>query len=194
MARQKKVAKGKKRAQRLGMRLKILEAIPRTGNLGQEMPILTEFLKMEGVKYTPLSVLNTLARNGLKRDFLHKLFQRYRPSDGKLHHHRHVHISAHGDGDALVLGVREKRASLIAEDLCEYCDKHDSYLHDRLITLSACGSLLGSFAETLLDECRASVVIRPLNTVGFQESAMFFCCSISFYLSVPFHLSAPKTL
>ena len=177
---------GKKRAQRprmplkslleatLGMRLKILEAIPGTRNPGQEMPILKEFLNMETVKYSSLSVDNRLAGPGLKKDFLRKLFRRYRPSGGRLHHHRHVHISAHGDGDALVLGVPEKRADLIAEDLCEYCDKHNSYLQDRLITLSACGSLLGSFAETLLDECRASVVIRPLSAVRFQESAMFF--------------------
>ena len=176
----------KKRAQRprmrlktlleatLGMRLKILEAIPGTRNPGQEMPILKEFLNMEAVKYNSLSVDNRLAGSGLKMDFLRKLFQRYRPSRGRIHHHRHVHISAHGNGDALVLGVPERKTYLTAEDLSEYCDRHDSYLQGRLITLSACGSLLGGFAETLLDKCRTSVFIRPLSTVGFQESAMFF--------------------
>ena len=185
--RRKKVAMRKKRAQRprmrlkhplakrtLGMRLKILEAIPRTRNPGQDMPILEEFLKMEAVKYSSLRVDNRLAESGLKRDFLQKLLLKRYVSGGRLHNHRHVHISAHGDGDALVLGLPERKAYLTAEDLCEYCDRHNSYLQGRLITLSACGSLLGGFAETLLDKCRTSAVIRPLSTVRFQESAMFF--------------------
>ena len=161
---------------RLGRRLKIVEAIPGTRDPGQEKPILEEFLNMEIVKYESVAVNNQLGKEDrLKQDFLDKLFARYKPSSGeKRHRHRYVHISAHGDGNALGLGVPENRVCLTTDDLRQYCEKKKIYLQDQMITLSACGSLSGGFAETLLNECGASVVIRPLNSVDFQESAMFF--------------------
>ena len=165
----------RKKKWRLGRRLKIVEAIPGTRDPGQEKPILEEFLNMEMVKYESAAVNNTLGNDGLKYDFLGKLLDRYKPSsDEKRHRYRYVHISAHGDGNALGLGVPERRVCLTTDDLQKYCEKKKTYLQDQMITLSACGSLSGGFAETLLNECGASVVIRPLNMVDFQESAMFF--------------------
>lgn len=46
-------------------------------------------------------------------------------------------------------------------------------LRGALITLSAYGSLSGGFAEALA-KCGANAVIRPMNIVDVQESAMFF--------------------
>ena len=189
------MAKRKKARWRLGRQLKIVEAIPGARNPGQEKPILEAFMKMEMVNYTSLSVDNRLAKTNLKNDFLEKLFRRYNPCGEKRHHHRYAHISAHGNGDALGLGVPEHSTSLTTDDLRTYCDRKSVYLYDQLITLSACGSLMGKFAETLLEECRASVVIRPLNTVGFQESAMFFrlfyFMASQRYICQPFSVRTP---
>ena len=64
----------KQKEKKLLARLKIVEAIPKTGEAGQERPILEKFLKMRGVKYKSLSVKNTYRGENLKNDFLDHLF------------------------------------------------------------------------------------------------------------------------
>lgn len=164
-------------------RLKIIEAIPRSSGQGQEKGILDEFLQMEEESYRPLaydsfSVDNRCKDDNLKENFLNLLFTSYKqPKNKKIKKqiffsYRYIHISAHGNGDSIFVGSG-RRVKINSDDIHDYCDQDKLPLRGALITLSACGSLLGRFAEALAD-CGANAVIRPLNTVGFQESAMFF--------------------
>lgn len=93
----------KQKEKKLLARLKIVEAIPKTGEAGQERPILEEFLKMRGVKYKSLSVKNTYRGENLKNDFLDHRFRHYK-SHKKDRFYRYVHISAHGDGESISVG------------------------------------------------------------------------------------------
>lgn len=164
-------------------RLKIIEAIPRSSGQGQEKGILEEFLQMEEESYRPLSydlfsVDNRFKGDNLKENFLNLLFTPYeqakkkKPKKKKSYSYRYIHISAHGDGDSISIGPG-RCVQVNPNDIHNYCGRDKLPLRGALITLSACGSLLGRFAEALAG-CGANAVIRPLNTVGFQESAMFF--------------------
>ena len=53
-------------------------------------------------------------------------------------------------------------------------------LRQKLISLSACGRVGGTFAKTL-NNLGAAAVVRPLATVSFTESAVFFAM---FYFSL----------
>ena len=158
-------------------KVRIIEGIsPR--DEGQEKPILDEFLKMMSVPRDSISVDNRYEKEKLKNDFLYKLFRK-----GK---NRYIHISAHGDGDSLVIGSNKGR--IASEDVlkCQHITCQSTVrqknlskksldkkpLDGSLITLSACGNLLGNFAEAL-HKRGASAVIRPLNSIYFPESAMF---------------------
>ena len=148
-------------------RLRIVEAISKRGNPGQEKPILEEFLKMVGMKYESLAVDNRNKQDKLKQDFLEKLL-----FGGKDDRYRYIHISAHGDGDSLCLGP-EKDCEITSADVRTHnysrCEKP---LAESLITVSACGSLLGGFPKAL-HQRGAIAVVRPLNEINFSESAMF---------------------
>ena len=148
-------------------RLKIVEAIPLTGNPGQEKPILDEFLNMIGMKYDSLSVDNRFKQDNLRNDFLDKLlFER------KDIRYRYIHISAHGNGDSLCLGS-EQDCKITSDKVNTYKREPCKYpFSGSLITISACGSLLGRFAKALSNR-GAVAVVRPSNEIDFPESAMF---------------------
>ena len=152
--------------------LKIIEAISTRGNPGQEKPILEEFLKMVELGYESLSVDNRKTGETLKKDFLDKLL-----FGKKRRGYRYIHISAHGDGDSLIIGP-EQDCYVTSDDVRSHRrNDRKRPLDGSLITVSACGSLLGRF-PTALCERGANAVIRPLSEVDFPESAMF---TILFY-------------
>lgn len=170
---------------KLKRQLKIVEAIPKKGNPGQEKPILEEFLKMVDMRYESLAVDNRKTEENLKQDFLHKLF-----FGEKKTRYRYIHISAHGDvdGDSLIIGPKQedpKQNCVVTSDdvRSHWIDRCKRPLKGSLITLSACGNLVGGFAEAL-QERGANSVIRPLNEVNFSESAMFV---ILFYFMLGRH-------
>ena len=164
-------------------RLKIIEAIPPNTGQGQERTVLTEFLQMKDESYRRLqcksfAVDNRYKGENLKEHFFDHLFARYRirrrvskKTPPEYRYYRYVHISAHGDGDSIFVGS-DGDVQITSSDITDL-HRGTFPLRGALITLSACGSLLGSFPKALADH-GANAVIRPLDAVGYQESAMFF--------------------
>lgn len=148
--------------------LKVIEAIHKEAGPAQEKSILEPFLQMMELGYEPLSVDNRKTRATLKEDFLDKfLFEGERTTP-----YKYIHIAAHGDGDHLLLGP-ELDCRVTSSDIHEHrCGESRKPLDGALITVSACGSLLGGL-EKAFRARGASSVIRPLSKVEFDESAMF---------------------
>ena len=162
---------------KLKRKLKVVETIQGTEEEGegQEKPILDEFLKMAELPYTSTSVNHRLTVDNLREDFLDHVLG-YRDDNKKVLRYRYIHISAHGNGDSISIdpgGPRETKCKINSKHVLTHkkdiCKKP---LRGSLITLSACGSLLGRFSDALAKR-GADAVIRPLNRVGFSESAMF---------------------
>ena len=149
-------------------------------DIGQELPILKELLKMlEVLREEPFYVDGQTQ----KKKFLEKLFK---------NDYRFIHISAHGGkGKLLIHGERE--TPITSEDIKRFLEKFKikNPLKNKFLTISACGEISASFIKMLHEITKVTAVIYPLTSVSFSDAALFM---IMFYYSLFKHPAMKERL
>ena len=145
---------------KLRPKLRIIEGVS-ADDRGQDAPIQEEIAKMTRMDHEVIEIDEEDAVG----QFLSMLFSG-RP--------RFIHISAHGDGNAIEVGPNGSEV-----DWCGI-ESSSGSLKGQFITLSACSSLSGRFAQALHKK-GASAVVSPTMVVSFDESAIF---AAMFYFSL----------
>ena len=130
----------------------IIEGIPKGTKEGREIRILDEFFN----KMIEFKSKCKLRQCETKSDFVKAL----RESDSRF-----LHISAHSNGERLVIGRKEIFVEAADLKVCK--------LKNRFLTISACGHISTKFVQQLHSETKVTAVILPMATVGFAESALF---------------------
>jgi len=151
----------------------VIEGTPPRAD-GQDEPILSEFFKMIGWISYSKKVYNHSSAGENRDAFLKALLES---------RSWFIHISSHGSGIDLTIGLDDREATISLNDIKRYCRRKEltNPLKGRMLTISACGNISPSFALGLLKCAGATAVIAPLGKVGFGESALF---AMMFYFSL----------
>jgi len=153
--------------------VRIIETIL-SGDLGQDVKILPELIKMVGFQVNQIVVDGKTSRESFIEDLI----------DGR---ERYIHVSAHGDNDGFYIhGQRQTHVSVehISKQIRDYSDTRRKPLRGRFLTVSACGDPSFSFWKDFFDCTEVCAVVAPMGEVDFEESAIFYA---SFYFALLRH-------
>jgi len=86
--------------------------------------------------------------------------------------HRYFHLSCHGVMDGKkAKGFHLTTEQIDSDDLARVLAPH---MNERRVFLSSCLAARSSFASTLLQESRCLSVLAPMNSIRFDDAAIFW--------------------